>query len=287
MGCGCRGDACRRWQRNPARTILHAMAMTNAHDWLRSALDALRGVPVRVGGMVLEVPGTRAERLSVVAGNLRIHRLLGRWVRPGMTVVDAGANVGWNAVRAARLVGAAGRVVAVEPTPDTLAVLLRNVAACGLSTIEVAPVAAGRAAGTAELFVRGGVSAVNSLYPESRFAQVTQVLQVPVVPLDALVEGVAGVVKIDVEGAELEVLAGMERLLAAPGLVLIVEWDPVLQAMAGLEPDALPRWLLARGWQLQAASHWAVRELQAGEVAGLAARLARRHGVVELVARRG
>lgn len=237
--------------------------------------------------MGLEVPGTRAERLSVVAGNLRIHRLLRRWVRPGMCVVDVGANVGWNAVEAARLAGPEGRVLAVEPGPDTLAVLRRNVTACGMGTIAVVPVAAGRAAGTAEFFVRGGVSAVSSLYPESRYARVTEVLRVPVAPLDALVEGVADVVKIDVEGAELEVLAGMERLLGAPGLVLIVEWDPVLQEMAGAAPDALPRWLMARGWRLQAASHWAVRDLEAGAVAGLAARLARRRGLVELVARRG
>ena len=263
------------------------MTPRDALSWSRSALDALRGARVRVGTMVLEVPGTRVERLSVVAGNRRIHRLFDRWVRPGDTVVDVGANIGWNAVRAARLAGPEGRVVAVEPTPDTLAVLRRNVAACGLGTIEVAPAAAGRAAGTAELFVRGGVSAGNSLYPESRYARVTRVVEVPVVPLDALVEGVAGLVKIDVEGAELEVLAGMERLLAAPGLVLIVEWDPTLQEMAGFAPDALPRGLLARGWRLQAASHWSVRELAAGEVAGRAARLARRRGLVELVARRG
>lgn len=260
--------------------------MIDTIDWLRSALDTWRGPRVRVGGMVLEVPGTRAERLSVVAGNLRVHRLLDRWVRPGATVVDVGANIGWNALRAAQRAGPGGRVLAVEPTPDTLAVLRRNVAACGLGTIEVVPVAAGRAAGTAELFLRGGVSAVNSLYPESRYAHVTGVVEVPVVPLDALVEGAAGLVKIDVEGAELEVLAGMERLLAAPGLVLIVEWDPVLQEMAGFAPDALPRWLLARGWRLQAVSHWRSRALEAGAVAGLAARLAGRRGLVELVARR-
>lgn len=261
--------------------------MTAALEWPRAALDAWRGPRVRIGGVLLEVPGTRVERLSVVAGNRRIHRLLGRSVRPGATVVDVGANIGWNAVGAARLVGPAGRVVAVEPTPDTLAVLRRNVAAAGLGNLEVAPVAAGRAAGTAEFYVRGGVSAVNSLYAESRYGRVTEVLRVPVVRLDDLVEGAADVVKIDVEGAELDVLAGMERLLSAPGLVLIVEWDPVLQRMAGHGAEALPRWLLAEGWRLQAASHLAVRRLEAGGIAALAARLERRRGMVELVARRG
>jgi FkbM family methyltransferase len=261
--------------------------MIEALSWPRTAIDAWRGERVRLAGMALEVPGTRRERLSVVAGNLRIHRLLGRWVKPGDTVVDVGANVGWNAIRAARLAGPRGRVVAVEPTPDTLEVLRRNVAASGLGNVVVEPVAAGRAAGERDFFVRGGVSAVNSLYPESRYARVTDVLRVPVVRLDELVEGPAAVVKIDVEGAELDVLEGAPRLLASPGMVLIVEWDPVLQAMAGYGADALPRWLLERGWRLQAASHWAVRGLEAAGVAALAARLARRRGMVELVASRG
>jgi FkbM family methyltransferase len=261
--------------------------MIDALSLPRTALDAWRGERVRLGDMLLEVPGTRRERLSVVAGNLRIHRLLDRWVRPGDTVVDVGANIGWNAIRAARLAGAAGRVVAVEPTPDTLEVLRRNVAASGLGNVEVAPVAAGRAAGTAEFFVRGGVSAVNSLYAQSRYARVTKVLRVPVVRLDELVQGPAAVVKIDVEGAELDVLEGAPRLLDAPGVVLIAEWDPVLQAMAGYGGGALPRWLLARGWRLRAASHWGVRRVREGDVAALTARLERRRGLVELVATRG
>jgi FkbM family methyltransferase len=175
----------------------------------------------------------------------------------------------------------------VAPTPDTLEVLRRNVAAGGLGNVVVAPVAAGRAAGERELFVRGGVSAVNSLYPESRYARVTEVLRVQVVRLDDLVEGPAAVVKIDVEGAELDVLEGAPRLLGTPGVVLIVEWDPVLQEMAGYGGDALPRWLLGRGWRLWAASHWAVRRLEAAGVAALTARLERRRGLVELVASRG
>jgi hypothetical protein len=131
------------------------------------------------------------------------------------------------------------------------------------------------------------VSAVNSLYPESRYARVTGVLRVPVVRLDELVEGPAAVVKIDVEGAELDVLEGASRLLASPGVVLIVEWDPTLQRMAGYGGDALPRWLLERGWRLQAASHWAVRRMGAAELPALAASLERRRGMVELVASDG
>jgi FkbM family methyltransferase len=232
------------------------------------------------------VPGSRRIRLSVVAGNLRIHRLLDRFAARGATVVDVGANIGYNTVHAAHLVGATGRVIAIEPTPDNLAVLRRNVAAAGFANVAVHAVAAGRAAGTQDLYVRGDVSAVNSLFPQSCYAFVTDVLPVPVLPLDELVDGCADVVKIDVEGAELDVLEGMPRLLGSPGVALIVEWHPLLQRLAGYAPDELPRWLLERGFRLEAASHLAVRPLREPALAALTARLERQGRPVELVAQK-
>lgn len=254
-------------------------------QWPRMLFDAWRGETIRLVGTTVCVPGARRIRLSVVAGNMRIHRLLDRLVQPGATVIDVGANIGYNTLHAARLAGASGRVVAVEPTPDNLEVLRRNLAAAQLTNVVVAPVAAGRAASTRDLFVRGQISAVNSLFPESCYAAVTAVLPVPVVPLDDLVEGAADVVKIDVEGAELEVLEGMPRILRTPGASLIVEWHPQLQRLAGFDADALPRWLLAQGWQLHAASHIAMHALSTADVPALTARLLRRGRPVELVAR--
>jgi FkbM family methyltransferase len=260
--------------------------MIDALEFPRTAVDAWRGESVRVAGTVLYVPGTRRIRLSVVAGNLRIHRLLDRFVEPGSTVVDVGANIGYNAIHAARRAGPRGRVVALEPTPDNLEVLRRNVAAAGLANVTIEPVAAGSLAAERDLFVRGAKSAVNSLFPTSCYAAVTDVLRVPVVPLDALVAGDVDVVKIDVEGAELDVLEGMPRILGAPGAVLIVEWHPLLQQLAGYAPDALPRWLLARGWRVESASHLSVRPLPAADLPALTARLLELRRPVELVASR-
>jgi FkbM family methyltransferase len=174
----------------------------------------------------------------------------------------------------------------VEPTPDNLETLRANVAAADVANVVVAPVAAGRVAGLRELFVRGEKSAVNSLFAQSCYAQVTAVLRVPVVPLDDLVDGTADVVKLDVEGAELDVLEGMPRLLRARHAVLIAEWHPKLQRLAGYEPDALPRWLIERGFKLQAVSHVGVRALDAADVTALGKRLERHRKPVELVATR-
>lgn len=261
-------------------------AAAGALRYARAAADAWRGECVRVAGASLCVPGSRRIRLSVVAGNLRVHRLIDALARPGSTVVDVGANIGYNAVHAARRVGSGGRVVAVEPAPDNVAVLERNLAAARLSNVIVRPVAAGRHRGHRKLYLRGETSAVNSLYPQSCYASVTGVLDVPVERLDDLVDGDPDLVKIDVEGAELEVLEGMARLLRRPGLALIVEWHPALQRMAGYEPDALPRWLLSRGWMLHAASHLYTRPCTADNVPRMRERLLRAGRPVELVARR-
>lgn len=260
------------------------MAMIGALGLSKAVIDAWRGETVRLAGADLQVPGTRRIRLSVVAGNLRMHRLLDRFVRPGATVVDVGANIGYNAIHAALLAGQPGRVYAVEPTPDNLAVLRANVAAASLANVVVAPVAAGRSAGTRDFFVRGARSAVNSLFAESCYAAVTEVLQVPVMPLDDLVDGGADVVKIDVEGAELDVLEGMPRLLRARPAALIVEWHPTLQSMAGYAPDALPRWLLTRGFRVRAVSHATERSLAAADIGHVTQRLLRLQRPVELLA---
>jgi FkbM family methyltransferase len=52
---------------------------------------------------------------------------MNRYTRPGMTVVDIGANIGAHALRFARLTGPAGKVVAFEPTDFAYAKLTRNV----------------------------------------------------------------------------------------------------------------------------------------------------------------
>ena len=260
-----------------------------ARAWLRYApavVDAWKGETIRVARTPVLVPGPRAIRLSVVAGNIRLHRLFDAVLRPGATVVDIGANIGYNAVYAATRVGASGRVIAIEPAADNLAVLEQNIAASGLRNVTVRRAAAGRASGTRDLFLRGDTSAVNSFFPESCYAAVTGVVQVPVAPADDLVDGDADLVKIDVEGAELEVLAGMSRLLRAPDLTLIAEWHPVLQQAAGHAADALPLALLAAGFTLRAASHVRVRPLTAADVPRLADRLRRAGHPVELVARR-
>ena len=69
--------------------------------------------------------------------------------------------------------------------------------------------------------MRGDVSAVNSLFARSCYGPVREQTPIAVVPLDDLVDGSPRLIKIDVEGGELDVLAGMPRLLRTPGITIV------------------------------------------------------------------
>jgi FkbM family methyltransferase len=237
-----------------------------------------------VAGMRVDIPGGRVIRWSVIAGNIRLHRIIDEIVNAGDTVVDVGANIGYNTVYLSHAVGQTGRVIALEPAGDNLDVLRRQLTENGLRNVTVHAVAAGRARETRTLYLRGELSAVNSLFSDGCYGPVTATVPVPVVPVDDLVEATAAVVKIDVEGAEIDVLEGMPRLLRRPDIRLVVEWHPALQVAAGYEAGALPRWLWARGFGLKAVWHTRAEALSPQDVSGIASRLFAAHRSLELLA---
>lgn len=262
--------------------------------YARPAMQAALGDRVTLAGLRLRVPGPRIIRLSVAAGNVRFQRLCDLAVQPGATVVDVGANIGYNTLYAARRVGKQGRVYAVEPAQDNLAVLYANLLANsagqgrdnGIGSVVVLPFAAGRSHEIRDFYLRGDTSAVNSLYPESFYAEVTAAIQVAVAPLDDLVPGQPDLVKIDVEGAELEVLGGMGHILQAPNVQLIVEWHPLLQEIAGHAPDALPHELLGWGFHLYRLRGLRLQQLEADDITALLPALQRAKRPEDLLAAR-
>jgi len=167
---------------------------------------------------------------------------LERVLRPGMVFVDVGANDGYYTLFAAQRVGRSGRVLSVEPSTRERANLARNIARNGLTNVTVVPVALGAACGTAELrLAQSAHSGHNTL---GRFAndsvQAESVEQVNVRTLDSLTGDVAlnriDVMKIDVEGAEANVIAGARTVLAATRPLIVLEISD--KALRGQGSDA-------------------------------------------------
>ena len=148
----------------------------------------------------------------------RMRRLYSRFVSAGDLAFDVGAHAG-NRTRALAALGC--RVVALEPQPD-FARLLRGIFARS-PRVTVVEQAAGRAPGRASLAVSERTPTVTTLSPSWREArradadftgvQWNRSVDVAVTTLDQLVErfGAPSFVKIDVEGAEADVLAGLSH----------------------------------------------------------------------------
>lgn len=143
--------------------------------------------------------------------------LLQRFLRPGMTVVDVGAHHGFHTLLASKLVGSSGRVFAFEPSQRERKALRINLALNACRNVEIQNCALGATDGDALLHVAKWQSGCNSLRPPV-VSEATSPTRVKVKALDSWMReskvATVDFIKLDVEGGELEVLRGAERMLA-------------------------------------------------------------------------
>ena len=160
-------------------------------------------------------------------------RQLQRLLSPGDVFIDVGANVGLYALKAARLVGPAGRVLALEPGAEAYGHLASNLALNAFGWAEAIKVAASDRAGEAVLHhvPLGQDPQAFSLIPNARALDGETV---ETVTLDSLVERCGlrriDLIKIDVEGAEPLVLAGAREVLASLRPAVIFECNAHINA---------------------------------------------------------
>jgi FkbM family methyltransferase len=188
-----------------------------------------------------------------------------RSVRPGMTVIDVGANVGQMTLELAVLVGAVGKVLSIEPGRGNLALLHRHVRGNGLQDrVEIVEAACAEAhGGEVEFYVAGddvaSVGSGHSLAGTDAIQRGAPGVAVHVdrcarVSIDGLCaeRGLApSLIKIDVEGGELMVLAGAKNTLATARPLVIVGFHPFAFADAVAASNELRRVLDEVGYRLE------------------------------------
>jgi FkbM family methyltransferase len=174
-----------------------------------------------------------------------VMKLMTRTLRAGDVVVDVGANVGLHTVLASRLVGATGRVYAIEPMPWTLDVLRANLARHECTNVEVIPVAATDTGGSLRLaFREHELSSAGLREGEAG-------IDVETAPLDELLpDVVASFVKVDVEGAEPAVLRGARALLERSLRALVVVEFRNEAHLRGESPEEVLRYYESLGFEL-------------------------------------
>jgi FkbM family methyltransferase len=175
-------------------------------------------------------------------------------LRPGMTMVDVGANIGHYAMVAAQAVGPEGRVVAFEPDAENHAALAANLALNGFANATAERLALGAAAGEAVLYRdranRGGHSLSAANVQAGAGGQSVRVAALDDYLRAHLPERRVGFIKIDVQGAEAGVVAGAAGVLVRDRPDLLVEfWPHGIRAMGG-EPMALVERLLGLGYAM-------------------------------------
>jgi FkbM family methyltransferase len=171
-------------------------------------------------------------------------------LRPGMTVVDVGANLGYYSVIALARTAPHGRVLAFEPDPANHRLLTRNVAAFGDRAV-VRRQAVSAEAGAGALHRHPDNKGKHSLLASEELGAA---VPVEMVALDAALAavGVARVdlVKLDIEGAEPLALLGMRETLARDRPLLFLECAPRRWARAGFDPEAVLADLARGGYAL-------------------------------------
>jgi len=232
------------------------------HEWAQAITAAIRppvlsGTDVlvtKVDDFVLAVP---REDWSLAAYysywgtvDLGLSRHISTLLRPGMVVVDIGANVGLHTLQAARAVGNQGKVFSFEPTPRTFDVLRRNVEASGLTCIELFPYAVLDRHDQLPLYLHDGASPLNTLFGGGNPGKS---VRVEAVTLDEVLGSQhIDFIKIDAEGAEAFILRGMKRILAEnPALVVALEFSPIHLQRAGMAATELIEELQAAGFDIR------------------------------------
>lgn len=174
--------------------------------------------------------------------------VLRRFVRPGDVVIEAGANNGSETVLLADLVGAGGHVHAFEPLPSAVRRLRANVALNDQGArVSVHSVAVGAEDGTMSLHLLPDDHPNPGMASKDPHPQADRCLEVPMVTLDAWAaeEGVGRVdlIKMDIQGAEIDLLVGADELIATRRPIIFAE-----AASSQGETEALYDALVRRGY---------------------------------------
>lgn len=156
-------------------------------------------------------------------------QFIARLIQPGMHVADIGANYGYYSLLMADLIGPTGRLLAVEPNPPVVDMLKRTLDLNGFgSRSTVVAAAAGSGEGEGRLLVPAGEPKNAMLVGKTVSKADAALVAVPIHSLDTLLDAFPRVdfLKIDAEGAEEEIILGLNGIIARWRPHIVLEFNP-------------------------------------------------------------
>jgi FkbM family methyltransferase len=177
--------------------------------------------------------------------------LFARALEEGMVAVDIGANIGLYTLEAARRVGSTGNVIAFEPEPHNFDLLCRNIEANHFQNVTTVRKALSNQRGVARLAMSPDNFGGHHIEPSPSSADS---IEVETLALDEFFRGRLtriDVIKLDAEGAEMSILAGMRGVIGAnPHLILFTEFSPGAIRAFGCDPEGYLQELSSLGFRL-------------------------------------
>ncbi len=229
---------------------LGSMSLEERLYWLACALFRLPDRVITAGNNRLYLP-----KRSVMASAILLHggyeaattAVFQELVQPGMTVVDAGAHVGYFTLLAAGLVGETGRVYAFEPEPSSYELLCKNIRVNGYINVVTIPKAVSNKQRGVKLWLDkvnlpcSSFSEDNALFFSKGNLLEKGVLEVETIALDDFFENTikndkVDVIKLDTQGAEGLIVEGAGRTLRSPNLKVFMEFWPYGIRNVGTDP---------------------------------------------------
>lgn len=171
-------------------------------------------------------------------------------IRPGDTVLDLGAHIGYYTLLFAKLVGPKGRVIAFEPDPTNYSLLVRNVRENGYVNVECVNRAVSDSSRTGRLYLSPRTSGDHRTHA----VRGRRAVPIEMTSIDDAIGDAKGLalVKMDIQGAEGLALRGMKKVLARnPSAALVIEFWPMGLRGHGTDPEALIVELRAMGFDVR------------------------------------
>jgi FkbM family methyltransferase len=212
--------------------------------------------------MLLDLEDRGISRTLLLFGERELEHkeMLERVLRPGMTVLDIGANIGYYALMELGLIGSAGTLIAVEPSPSNVELLKRNLALNGYQNTEVHQAAISDQSGVKRFFL-SEMSNLNTFHNtgSGSLHLSGKTIDVRIATIPEIMAGrKPDLIRMDVEGHEVEVFRGLIPAIERGEMAPMVIFETHLSRYgADHDIEAPLRRLFALGYRVSlAGSSW-------------------------------
>ena len=167
-------------------------------------------------------------------------------------VIDIGAHIGYYTLIAANLVGDKGKVFAFEPAPENYALLVKNIEVNGYRNIIPVQKAVSNKSGTTNLFLFEQNKGMHAIYERSGYGESIVVESITLDDYFSEKQDSVDVIKMDIEGAEMLALSGMDRIIKqSPSLKILIEFRPAELRACGSSAEGFLSKVAEYGFKLQ------------------------------------